>query len=261
MSQWLTVVPIGAWRDQVKASQRRWVARLRTWRQPVWVCLLPTEGSACEATGMPAHDAALLQWRGWCAQHSGQYASLGLSARWLLSTVQPLSGMGASARRQAQAEAVARWMHLLGEDETSWHERWVTRAVVLSGEMLVSAVPRALVDDVLAVAAHHHVVLQWIGPWWAHGLQCRLAAERAAPSLALGGASTRALVMREPGWAVHAQVQRGVLSQLWAEPDRGEAPDGVSCVRLPVVADTTVRDGEDLWPTLAGHAAVWSVLP
>lgn len=259
MSQWLSALRTGAWREQAQAWRVRWRGRLRTWRQPAWVCLAPPEGAACASMGMPAHDAALLQWRGWCAQHSGQHVRLGLSARWLLSTVQSLDSSGASARRQAQAEAVARWMHLLGVDDAAWQERWVTRAVVLPGQMLVCAVPRPLVEDVLAVAAHHHVVLQWMGPWWAHGLRCWLAAGNETSSLA--EAHPRPLVMREPGWAVHAQAQGAGLSRLWAEPDGGGALDGVPSVLLPSAPDVTVHSGDALRPTLAGHAAVWGVLP
>lgn len=260
MSRWLTPSRTRSWREQAQAWRLRWRGRMRTWRRPAWVCLAPPEGAACAAMGVPSHDEALLQWRQWCGEHGGQHARLGLSARWLLSTVLPLDGTGAAARRHAQAQAVARWVHLLGLDEAAWQERWVTRAVALPGEMLVCAVPKALVDDVMAVAAHHHVVLQWVGPWWAHGLRHWLAmAQQTAPSLPEAG--HRALAMREPGWAVHAHARGASLTRLWAEPDAGESIAGVPCVSLPSAPDATVRSGEALGQTLAGHAAVWGAMP
>ena len=208
------------WMRQWQAVRARWRGRMSTWRHPSWVCLAPPQGAACSALGVPVHDDALLPWRHWCEAHQGQHARLALSARWLLGTVLPVADGGLVVRQQAKAEAVSRWAHLLGLDESAWQQRWVTRSVALPQDLLVCAVPRALIDDVLAVAAHHRVALQWIGPWWAHGLRQWLSAQ--PPS----DGKHRTLVMREAGWAVHAQAQGPRLVQLWAEPDAGDTPMG-----------------------------------
>lgn len=196
--------------------------------------------AALSPLGVPLHDEALLQWRRWCEAHQGRHVRLGLSARWLLSTALSPAGQGGAARAQAQAqaqaEAVSRWSHFLGLDDAAWQARWVTRTVALPQGALVCAVPRALVDDVLAVAAHHHVTVQWLGPWWAQDLNQWLTAGGAT-------ASPRTVRMREPAWAVHVQAQGAHVTQLWGEPDAGE----------PVAVD------EPLWKAqrLVGDAATW----
>lgn len=174
--------------------------------------------AALSPLGVPLHDEALLQWRRWCEAHEGRHVRLGLSARWLLSTALSPAGQGGAARAQAQAqaEAVSRWAHFLGLDDAAWQARWVTRTVALPQGALVCAVPRALVDDVLAVAAHHHVTVQWLGPWWAQDLNQWLTAGGAT-------ASPRTVRMREPAWAVHVQAQGAHVTQLWGEPDDDEA--------------------------------------
>lgn len=161
------------------------------------------------------HDEALQQWRHWCEAHEGRHVRLSLSARWLLSTALPDAAQGRVAVAQAQTEAVSRWAHFLGMDDAAWQARWTTRAVSLPQGVLVCAVPQALVDDVLAVAAHHHVVVQWLGPWWAHGLNQWLMAgkDEGAP---------RTLLMREPAWAVQVQASGAQVTRLWGEPDGGE---------------------------------------
>lgn len=207
-------LPRGLVMPDAQSLRGHWARMQGRWRDPSWVCLTPPMDAACSPLGVPAHDQALLQWRHWCETHAGMRARVGLSARWLLSSVVAQAGKGAAARQQAIAEAESRWAHLLGQDSATWRARWLTRAVPLPQGVLVCAVPRALLDDVLAVARHHHVAVNWIGPWWAHDLQ----AWSDAP---MQDEPVRSLLIREPGWRLHAQASGGVLTQLWAEPEPG----------------------------------------
>jgi hypothetical protein len=206
-------------RRPVLPFMRDW-ARLGHWRsawqEPAWVCLVPAVEAASSPMGVPVHDQALLQWRQWCEAHPGQRVRLGLSARWLLSAVVPMAGQGRAARGQAIDEAESRWAHLLGVDATTWRERWATRAVALPQAVLVCAAPRALLDDMGAVARHHHVAAQWIGPWWANGLKAWLTHGEDV-------VHPRTLALHEAGWVVYAQARADKLTGLWAEPVRDVA--------------------------------------
>ncbi len=216
------------------------------WREPAWVCLVPAVDAASSPTGVPVHDQALLQWRQWCEAHPGQRARLGLSARWLLSAVVPIAGRGAAARREAMGEAESRWAHLLGLEFTVWRERWATRAVVLPQGVLVCAAPRALLDDMGAVARHHHVTVQWVGPWWATGLKAWLTRGEDATH-------SRTLALHEAGWLVHVQAQADKLTGLWAEPVRDDVqtlPAGGDALQLIPAQEPGVLPG-------AKHQRAW----
>lgn len=244
MSRWPSDFSATLWRS-------RWRARLRTWRHPSCLCLTPPVGAAISPLGVPVHDEALKQWRSWCEAHAGRQVRLSLSARWLLSTALPDAGQGRTAVVQAQAEAVSRWSHFLGMDDAAWQARWTTRAVTLPQGVLVCAVPQALVDDVLAVAAHHHVVVQWLGPWWAQGLNQWLTAGKGLPA-------TRTLLMRESAWAVHVQASGTHVTRLWGEPDAGEPCVGGESMSLISTRDAGDVEGLSLAVrVLPGSAAAW----
>ncbi|MFY9478372.1 MAG: hypothetical protein WAQ08_12065 [Aquabacterium sp.] len=229
------------------------------WREPAWVCLVPAVDAASSPMGVPVHDQALLQWRQWCEVHPGQRVRLGLSARWLLSAVVPIAGRGASARREAMGEAESRWAHLLGLDTSAWRERWATRAVVLPQGMLVCAAPRALLDDMGAVARHHHVRALWIGPWWANGVKAWLARGEDATQ-------PRTLALHETGWVVHVQAQADKLTGLWAEPVRDDAQSptvGSDVLQLSMAQEPGVLLGAKHRPSwlarcLPRKAEAWS---
>lgn len=229
-------LPRGLVMPDTQALRAHWARMQGRWRAPSWVCLTPPMDAACAPLGVPVHDQALLQWRHWCETHAGMRARVGLSARWLLSSVVAQAGKGAAARQQAIAEAESRWAHCLGQDSATWRARWLTRTVPLPQGVLVCAAPRALLDDVLAVARHHHVAVSWIGPWWAHDLQ----AWSDAP---MDGKPVRSLLIREPGWRVHAQASGGELTQLWAEPESsadGPVPEAL----VPGTATLSLTPGQ-----------------
>lgn len=209
--------------------------------------MTPPVGAAISPLGVPVHDEALLQWRRWCETHEGRHVRLGLSARWLLSTALPHDGRRPDGPAQAQAEAASRWAHFLGLDDAAWQARWVTRAVPMPQGVLVCAVPRVLVDDVLAVAARHHVTVQWLGPWWAQGLTQWLTQGD-------NPAASRALVMRETGWAVHVQASGAQVTQLWGEPDGGEPAAGTQTLWLKSADTDAAAPGQPLVAqVMVGH--------
>lgn len=208
---------------RVNAWRQRCEGRVRTWRQPARVSLAPAPQAPCSPAGVPGHDEALHEWRRWCEHHPGQQVRVALSARWSLATALPVAPGGVVAMRRAQAEATARWADLLGLDESTWDARWLSRAAVWPHGVLACALPRALVDDVLAVAAHHHVLPRWIGPWWSPGLRQWLLQ---AQGVDAASGEARMLAMREPGWTVHAQAQGERLVALWAEPGEGQEGPG-----------------------------------
>lgn len=250
-----------ALRWPVMPGMRAW-PRLRqwrsAWRQPAWLCLVPTVDAASSPLGVPVHDQALLQWRQWCEAHPGQRVRLGLSARWLLSSVVLTAARGAVARREAMDEAESRWAHLLGLDAATWRERWVCRAVPLPQGVLVCAAPRALLDDMVAVARHHHVTVHWVGPWWTNGLKSWLMRGQ--------DDAQRSLSLQESGWGVHAQAQGDKLVGLWAEPALETAlaqqSAGADVLRLTLAQEPGVLLGTGRPPSmfarwLPDKAAVW----
>lgn len=204
---------------RASTAAARWRGRLATWRRPDRVVLTPP-GDAPVADAVPAHDQALLAWRAWCQARPGRRCALGLSSRWLLSAALP----GAQARGPGQAMALAcqRWEHYLGLGPDDWAARWRLRATALPGGWLVCAAPAALVDDLAAVAGHHGVALQWMGPWWAPAAADWL---RALPRD--GG---HRLTLQEPDWAVHMEARDGGVSDLQAGP--GPVPGQGRVLRL-----------------------------
>lgn len=215
----------------------RWSARLATWRRPAVVCLGPVqpgglcgepEGASPSVAGpralVPAHDEALAAWQQWCGSHAGQHCRLALSGQWLLNW------LAASDEKrpdipQARAQALQHWAHYLGLDADVLSSDWTLRLARVPGGVLVCAMPRALVDDLLAVAAHHGVPVDWMGPWWATGVARWLAERPVAglrPEAGVRRNEPRSLATHEDGWLTHFEARGQGLQRVWVE--REEAP-------------------------------------
>jgi len=196
----------------IQAQWRISQGRLRTWRVPQGVFIAPelsaTTGS--QASGLvPDHGEALLAWRDWAQAHVGERCVVGLSSRWLLHTlVTEPEGQRFSAAQASEA-AAQQWSHYMGLNSAELAEQWLLRPTAVPGGWLVAASPRALVDDLLAVARSQHLQVVWMGPWWAQGLAAWLSHTAPGP---------HTLAMNEPAWAVAAQAQGRELQGLWAQP-------------------------------------------
>lgn len=270
------------WMVLWRRAQGRWRSALRP------ASLYLHAGSAAGASWAGAQAA----FERWCASHEGEVCTIGLSGRWLLTSVSSDGASEADARQQA----VAQWTHYLDLDEGALQAEWLFRQVAVRQAGLVCATPRGLIDALQTQASSHGVRLERVGPWWAHGLQSWLAS---LPTLAAGGgeadvggeadtddvangeafddaASLRTLQMVEPGLVTRAQAQclQGQpprLVRLWTEvaaavPADVDADANGHTVSLlsPSEGDTLVMPAEAcLWehaaiaPVLQGRDACW----
>lgn len=195
----------------------------------------PSNAHAAPLAGalVPDHTATLLAWREWAQAHAGQRCQLGLSSRFLLQSLRVVDDSAALTASQAVSSAAADWAHYLGLSADDLAADWCVRAAALPGGWLVCASPRALCEDLLAVARQHRVRVEGLSPWWAQGLQRWLASDAAqAPGAALR--------LQEPGWCLTAHAVAGRLQSLWAQPD--EAPPAVRHVLT--MPD---REGPEAW--------------
>lgn len=172
--------------------------RLQSWRKPLRYDLMPLV--LAPHGGQPAYADALSQWAQWCEQHAGARVKVCVSAHWCLVAL------------AEHPQAV--WQQYHGLTEEAIQTEWVVRQLpVGEGRMLACAVPRALMQAIIAHARQHHVQLAWVGPWWMPSL---------AQSMAQSEPSAKAWVEQEPGLKVCAQfeTQPGAthqLHQLWCE--------------------------------------------
>jgi len=183
----------------LQAQWRIAQGRMRTWRVPQGVFIAPEPSVAMGASG-----SALV------------------SSRWLLHTLVTEPDGQRYTAAQAGEAAAQQWSHYMGLNTADLADQWLLRPSAVPGGWLVAASPRALVDDLLAVAQSQHVQVVWMGPWWAHGLEAW--AKRAS-----GG--VRTLAMNEPDWAVAAQGNGRTLQGLWAQPSL--SADADAAVRVP----------------------------
>lgn len=198
------------------------------------------------ATIVPPHDEALLAWRAWCAAHIGQRCRLNLSSRWQFSMVLDGSS-GPKTHQHAEQTASRNWQHYFGIDEQTWKTDWITRTAALDGKMLVLALPRLLMDDVLTVARRQGVHVIWAGPWWLRGALHWLDLARK------GDGQPRSLSMGEPGWSVTLTAEGHGLTSINSAPsDNG----------LPILPQGHAHDVAQhatliSLPSLSGHL-LWS---
>ena len=243
----------------VRTLMPRWRARLATWARPAVVCLgpVPSAGSVGDETPagpqalVPAHDGALAAWGLWCEAHAGQRCHLALSGRWLLTWLAV-----ADTRRPdldlARTQAALQWEHYLGLDAAELSSDWVLRLVRVPGGALACAAPRTLVDDVLAVAAHHGVAVGWMGPWWAPGV-ARWLADPSGSQGAEGGDGLRQLAAHESGWLTHFEARQPGLQRLWVEHAVERPHQAPSLVLGP----QGLSDDQDTAALVQGRAPVW----
>ncbi|MGC4061263.1 MAG: hypothetical protein QM749_10635 [Aquabacterium sp.] len=183
--------------------------RLRTSWQPHQLYLFD------RAASLTSVDAAVAAFGQWCEAHPGEVCSVGLSGRWLLSSVSQID----VDHDAAHGHAVQQWSHYLDIDEAALAADWVLRQLALPNVSLLCAAPRALIDGLREQAAAHGVRLEWIGPWWTRGVQAWLASLNDDE----GAASAQpAFMLYEPGLLTHARAHlddgRGAwLSEVWTE--------------------------------------------
>lgn len=159
-------------------------------------------------------DAAIAAFGRWCAAHEGAACELGLSSRWLLSSVADPTLDADAARLQAMQQ----WTHYLDLDEAVLASDWVLRQVVQGDVSVVCAAPRVLIDGLRGQAALHAVSLNGVGPWWARAVQGWLASRQPGP----GDRTEHALHLVEPGLVTCALASQGttgsaVLQRIWVE--------------------------------------------
>lgn len=249
----------GTWLTRLRQATRGWgsmAAWRSTWR-PHAVLLLPgvapaahdrepTPGLA-QAWPMPSADAALLAWRDWCQAHAGMRCQLALSSAWSLT-----AWVDAQAATPAEAMTLAsrQWDHYLGVSPDALQRDGLLRATRASDGWLVCATPRALVDDVQAIAGHHGVTLVWMGPWWTRGVQRWMRQQ--VPSV------SSHLVLQEPAWHVHWQWQGGEL-RCWGQASSGGGVDAhvVAMGRQGAAAEPCVWDDASTQGLITGARGLW----
>lgn len=194
-------------------------------------------------------EATVAAFGRWCASHEGAVCTVGLSSRWLLSSVAD----PALAADAARLQAMQQWAHYLDLDEAALASAWVLRQVKQGGVSVVSAAPRALIDGLRAQAALHAVQLQCVGPWWAHAVQSCLPLLADVHAVGATGADTgvdQTLRLIEPGLVTCVQASRNakgeaVLHRIWVEQGEG-APDqlGAMTLSLPSPLPSLAGAGE-----------------
>ncbi|HEX5357276.1 MAG TPA: hypothetical protein VFW93_13740 [Aquabacterium sp.] len=243
----------------VQTMWRRIQGRWTSLRQvPALYLFAPTSGTEDMALALSAFAQ-------WCEAHPGVRCRVGLSGCWLLHSVPGPTGDAQSA----QALALQQWAHYLDLDESTLLRDWVLREVAVSKVALVCAVPRSLIEGLHEQATAHGVRLEWVGPWWAQGVQFWLA-DLAADVTRPEGIRTLHLV--EPDLVTHVQAtgqpgKTASLQRIWS--DRHDASrlapgDGRVVLQAPASdgqANTAVQHG--LWdhtalqPVLSGVDSCW----
>ena len=249
----------------LKTTWTRLQGRWRTMRQ------VPTVFVFGASAGVQGEELALAAFESWCAAHPGAICRVALSGRWLLHCV-PTAAPDAPAPR---VQAVQQWTHYLDADEASLLKDWVVREAPVSGAKHLCAAPRPLLEALQLHATAHGVQLDWVGPWWAQGVQAWLASLQPQ---AEGEQALRTLHLVEPGLVTHVQAlaspDRSLqLQRVWA--DRAmptTAADTAMVVTLPVPGPSdqasdgsptavsavpAVWDHEALQATLTGRDACW----
>lgn len=232
----------------------RW-ASLR--RVPALFLFSPSPGAEEDAQALAAFGH-------WCEAHQGEACRVNLSGQWLLHSV-PASGADAQSSRQ---QAMQQWAHYLDLDEATIERDWVVRVVHTPARGLMCAAPRAIIDGLRTHARNHGVKLEWVGPWWAYGVQAWLAN---LPSTVQAN-DTHTLHLIEPGLMTHVQAsampgQAGTLQRIWSDRGPAAGKSGVAAsvsIRAPTLDDqvdaaisSNLWDQSVLQPLLTGMDACW----
>lgn len=226
-----------------------------------WATLREQPSLFLHASGVDVEaDAQVLAAFGrWCEAHPGWACRVGLSGRWLLHSV-AAPDMNPS---EALEHAVQQWAYYLDLDEAALTRDWLVRQVNVKSASLLCASPASFIDGLKAHARSHGVQLQWVGPWWAQGVQAWLSALASGPDRAEG---VWTLHLLEPERVTHVEVlmqpdQVPRLQRVWS--DRARAlPESAqsSCVVLkaPEAAEADqVWDHELVQSVLKGADACW----
>lgn len=215
-----------------------------------------------QADAPQAWDEVGAAFRQWCDAHEGEAWSVGLCGRWLLNSV-AMPDMDAASARQ---HAVAQWAHYHDVDEAGLSAEWLVRQLDLPGVHLLCAAPHTLIEGLRGEAVQHGIRLDWVGPWWARGVQAWLA-EPVAKHLN----QLRELRLWEPGLLTHVQASsdakgRAALQCIWSEVASRSARSPVAHVALPAASFTLgetqaytmhVWDQASMHDVLQGRDPAW----
>lgn len=241
------------WKHTLHAGR----GRLTTWRRPRAIMLASPDTVAGGPSALAPNDAALLAWRDWCAAHAGQRCYVALSSCWILSMAEQ------APPEDARAAALQRWGHYLGEADLEGAGNWSTRVSSFDGASLVCMAPRALLQDILALAGKQHVNVCWIGPWWAQGLARWLMAPPPEGGTGTSDVRHRTLELREPGWTVYVHAEGKRLVNIWSGPsddlDSSGSPDEMPRISIPTSAGgSALNDEADLSSLILGASKCWT---
>lgn len=226
-----------------------------------WATLRDEPCLFLHASGAGAEPDAqvLVAFGKWCEAHPGWACRVGLSGRWLLHSVAE-PDMNPSA---ALEHAVQQWAYYLDLDEAALTRDWRVRQVNVRSASLLCASPVSFIDGLKAQAKLHGVRLQWVGPWWAQGVQTWLSALESAPDRA-EGVWTLLLIEPERVTHVEALMQPGRaprLQRVWSDRalPLAEASQSLCVVLKAPDADETAQvwDHEAVQPVLKGADACW----
>jgi hypothetical protein len=162
------------------------------------------------------NEAALGAFAVWCAEHEGAVCELALSSAMMLTSVMPDGFTDADARRHT----VSQWAHYHDIDPGEFGQQWLLRELRLSSFGVLCAAPRTLIESLRATAQGHGVLLRWVGPWWARGVQTWLST--LAPAQHEMADELHELLLVESGVITHVQAKQAApglarLSLIWVE--------------------------------------------
>ena len=191
------------------------------------------------ASSFTSSDAAVVAFGQWCEVHPGAVCEIGLSGRWLLSSVSQID----ADHDAAYGHALQQWSHYLDIDQAALESDWVLRQLALPNVSLLCAAPRVLIEGLREQASSHGVRLEWVGPWWTRCAQAWLASLDQAGEKA---SSQPEFAMYEPGLLTHIRAHvrtdlneaRGArLSDVWTEVTSEAVPasamQGGACLMPP----------------------------
>lgn len=233
-------------------------AQLRTRLQTAWRPRRIYLHVPRQVGGQANHEAATRAFAQWCEGNAGAVCEMGLPSHMLLTSLAPVGADRVAAQRQALAD----WAHYhdIGSNELA--QQWDVRQVCREEIALVCAMPRALLDGLLAQAQVHGVRIVWVGPWWGRGLQrwLRYGMQDKHTDNAQASSDThQRLQLLEPGymtWVEAKKEGRGlVVDKMWLEA--GECQVGDDDVLAVRAADAATVDHAQamVWD----HAAIADV--
>lgn len=237
---------------------------LRALQRPASVLLLPGQSLAGpHESGWPVapHDEALMAWRDWCVAQAGRRCRIALSCQWIMSGVVPMSE--AATAHEAQSWMARQWDHYVNVGAEQLAAQGLVRTVRAGPSWLVCAMPRALVQDLQALALAHGVGVAWMGPWWAAGAQ-RWWSHGARHR---SDAGTRQLRAQEPGWSTRWVAEADQVSRLWVEPATAQTTSSevgvttVSLLRHGAASASCLWDDEATQRIISGRDAAWRAGP